>query len=147
MANASNALNLIATGNISPATFAALDSTKEHGGKQAGAGDIPCGIVREAQKYPPLPSNANFYACEAGDPIPLAPAGIAPVTLLVDGSGTAITPGMLLKPKSGGIGVAVDTAGTTTTPQHYGARALEGATTANAKIAVEVVEGVYTYHA
>ena len=142
-----NSLNLVATGNIMPATFAKIDSGTEYGGAQAGAGDTPVGIVREAQKYPPLPSNTNYYACEAGDLIPLVPDGVGPVHLTCDGSGTAIVPGMLLKPASGGVGVPVDTTGGTAAPQPYGARALEGTSAASQKLQVEVVNGIYTYHA
>lgn len=136
---------LIARGNILPCRFIKLDTSTQFGCVAATDATVPiAGVTHDSQKYTPLPSNTNLYHAESGDPVTYYGEHDSDVLLEVNANSTAIVPGDLIIPTTGGVGVKCVL--TTSGQQFYGARALQGATTDGAKIRVEVLLG-QTYHA
>jgi hypothetical protein len=116
-----------ATGNITVASFVTIDSSVATGSsvKQAVATDIPIGIAQQGGGDPPL---ANYItaspvlAAQAGQSLDITPEG--EVTYLRIGAG-GCAPGDFLKPTTAGAGIKL--AGTASTLEWYGARALQTA--------------------
>jgi hypothetical protein len=146
--------NLLAAGNISPARFVAVDITNNPAGSggfkvvQANASTLaqPVGVSQEGTDFFPSSDTAHYagsnYAAVAGEMCKVLGQGEEPLLEL----GGAVAPGDFLKPDTDGKGVAIDVAGGVTTPQFYGARALQAGASGE-KIRVEVITGAYTYHA
>lgn len=130
-----NGPQLVATGNIAPATFVKIDTTAgdDNKGAQAGANDHVLGISGVGTNQPPLSDLISTqYHAQAGDPIRLHADG--DVCLLTIGA--AVTQDQRLKSDNSGRGVPIATSGAAL--QQIGAIALESSTDVGSQIRVQV---------
>lgn len=117
-----SAINRVSGGNIGVARFVKQSTAAPYRVLQAGANEAVEGVSQLGQKYPPIPSNTNYYAAEAADNVMVY--GEDEECLLLIGSG-GVTKGALVKSDADGKGVLAATSGTTA--QEIGAIAMQDA--------------------
>jgi hypothetical protein len=125
----------IAASTINLARFV-KSSGNDHEFAQAGDNDPIVGISGIGSARPPIPDVATHVAAEAGQSFRIHQEGER--CLLT--AGQPFSAGARLKSDANGKGVAIATSGTT--PQRYGAVALQAATAADQLVEVVVVLGV-----
>ena len=141
-----------ANGNIYPCRFVSMDASSAPGTDFKVLEDIIvaaniAGISQEGTDWPPITdshiTNAG-YAAIAGENVKVFGEGEICLLQIAD----TVTAGQLLRANAttDGKGIPVNIAGSPTTPQPYGALALQSGSSGD-KILVQVRCGVYTYHA
>lgn len=133
--------NLMAAGNIYPSRFLKMSSTAFKC-EQAAANGVVIGVSQEGTNYPPINDTLITiagYAAIAGQNIRIFGEGDECLLEL----GDTVTAGQLLKSDANGKGVPILTNAGASTPQYYGARALQGGASGE-KIRVQVTIGTLT---
>ena len=124
----------VAAGNVSPSCFV-KKTANDYEFDLAGANDPIFGITQDGTNKAPIPGVTSQYAAEAGESCRVHKPGERCLLKL----GGTVSAGDRIKSDSSGNGVSIATSGTT--PQRYGAVALQGGSSGEL-IEVEVLIGV-----